>query len=79
MKNNYIAAASVLLVASLTLHAAPPSSFSAAKRIAEQHVYHDQGESFYCGCSFDFEAGPNLESCGYEVRKQPPRASRIEW
>lgn len=61
------------------LFAAPPTSFSSAKRIAEQQIYHDQSESFYCGCTFDFDAGPNLESCGYEVRKQPVRANRIEW
>jgi len=79
MKIIYIVAASALIAASLTVTAAPPSSFSAAKRLAEQQVYHDQGESFYCECSFDFEEGPDLESCGYEVRKQPPRASRIEW
>jgi deoxyribonuclease-1 len=56
-----------------------PSSFNAAKRIAEEQIYYDQDTSFYCGCQFDFEAGPNLEACGYEIRKQPRRASRIEW
>lgn len=70
---------SLLLATSLAVNASPPSSFSSAKRIAEQQVYHDQTESFYCGCTFDFESGPNLESCGYEIRKQPNRASRIEW
>lgn len=56
-----------------------PSSFSAAKRIAEQQIYFDQNATFYCDCPFDFDAGPDLEACGYEIRKQPPRANRIEW
>ncbi|RTR01927.1 endonuclease [Halomonas nitroreducens] len=56
-----------------------PTSFSTAKRIAEQEIYHDQDLTFYCRCAFDFEEGPELASCGYEVRKQPERASRIEW
>ncbi|RTR06310.1 endonuclease [Halomonas nitroreducens] len=56
-----------------------PSSFSAAKRLAEQEIYHDRELTFYCQCAFDFEEGPELANCGYEVRKQQERASRIEW
>ncbi|TFH84777.1 endonuclease [Billgrantia azerbaijanica] len=56
-----------------------PSSFSAAKRLAEQEIYYDQDLTFYCQCNFDVEEGPELASCGYEVRKQPKRANRIEW
>ncbi|WP_092525996.1 endonuclease [Onishia taeanensis] len=63
----------------MTTYAAAPSSFSSAKRLAESEVYYDQDETFYCGCDFDFEGGPDLASCGYDVRKQPLRASRIEW
>lgn len=66
-------------ILSLAAQADVPSSFSAAKRIAEQQIYFDQNTTFYCDCPFDFEAGPNLNACGYEVRKQPPRANRIEW
>nr|WP_279629858.1 endonuclease [Halomonas andesensis] len=71
--------AGILLVISFVANAAPPSSFSSAKRVAEQQVYYDQTESFYCGCTFDFDTGPTLNSCGYEIRKQPNRANRIEW
>lgn len=78
-KTFYTTAIIVLLFPSFQVNASPPPSFSSAKRIAEQQVYHDQTESFYCGCTFDFESGPNLDSCGYEIRKQPNRASRIEW
>lgn len=67
-----------IAVSALAL-AAPPSSFSAAKRIAEQEIYYDRDETFYCACAFDFEEGPALPSCGYDVRKQPDRANRIEW
>lgn len=78
MKPIALLAASLAAFA-LTAQAAPPSSFSAAKRIAETQVYYDHLESFYCDCRFDFETGPDLASCGYQVRKQPRRASRIEW
>lgn len=56
MKIIYAAAASALLIVSFTVNAAPPPSFSAAKRIAEQQIYHDQDESFYCGFmpAYDF-------------------------
>lgn len=70
---------SALAAVALCAQATPPSSFSAAKRLAEAEVYYDQDETFYCGCDFGFEGGPNLASCGYDVRKQPQRASRIEW
>ncbi|WP_110687004.1 endonuclease [Salinicola aestuarinus] len=69
----------LLVLTVLPAFAAPPSSFSAAKRIAESEVYYDQDQTFYCGCDFDFDAGPDLASCGYEIRKQPKRAARIEW
>ncbi|SDK78145.1 deoxyribonuclease-1 [Modicisalibacter muralis] len=78
MKPLTILAASLTAVA-LIAQAAPPSSFSTAKRLAENRVYHDQSESFYCNCDFTFEGGPDLASCGYQVRKQPKRAARIEW
>nr|WP_298412403.1 endonuclease [uncultured Halomonas sp.] len=59
--------------------AAAPTSFSSAKRIAEAQIYHDQRKTFYCGCRFSFADGPDLASCGYQVRKQPHRAQRVEW
>ncbi|WP_110691001.1 endonuclease [Salinicola endophyticus] len=66
-------------LATLPALAAPPSSFSAAKRLAENEIYVDQDRTFYCGCAFDFDQGPDLASCGYRIRKQPKRAARIEW
>jgi deoxyribonuclease-1 len=60
---------------------APPSSFSKAKREAVK-IYHDHPVSFYCGCEIKWQGKkgtPQLEACGYQVRKQQRRASRIEW
>ncbi|ELR65327.1 Endonuclease I precursor [Photobacterium marinum] len=64
-----------------TVMAAHPSSFSKAKKIAV-NIYQEHPVSFYCGCDIKWQGKkgiPDLESCGYEVRKQKRRASRIEW
>ena len=53
------------------------SSFSTAKKIAAK-VYHDQNESFYCGCRFDGKVVDPAE-CGYQPRKNAKRGARIEW
>lgn len=69
--------------------AAPPSSFSAAKREAV-NIYKDLEQdlnyatSFYCGCDINWQGKkgiPDLEGCGYKIRKQTQkvRATRIEW
>ena len=59
----------------------PPASFSAAKRVATD-IYDQHPVSFYCGCDIHREGKkliPDLESCGYQIRKQEVRANRIEW
>jgi deoxyribonuclease-1 len=53
-----------------------PSSFRDAKKVTGQ--IHDGFNSFYCGCEFSGKS-VDLSSCGYEPRKQPKRAKRIEW
>lgn len=58
-----------------------PKSFSQAKREAEK-IYEPNMTSFYCGCEFRREGKrlvPDLESFGYEIRKQEVSANRIEW
>lgn len=66
------------------LHAAP-NNFSHAKVLAKQNVYFDQTQNgtFYCGCQYEFTGRSggrvDLQSCGYEVRKNETRAQRIEW
>ena len=73
-----------LIAVSFTVNvmAAPPSSFSKAKKEAVK-IYLDYPTSFYCGCDITWKNKkkgiPELESCGYQVRKQEKRASRIEW
>jgi len=57
------------------------SSFSQAKNEAIK-IYKDHPITFYCGCEISWQGKkgtPNLNSCGYQVRKQEKRASRIEW
>ncbi|MBC7006164.1 endonuclease [Photobacterium sp. BZF1] len=73
----------VLLLTSNAI--AAPNNFSHAKVLAKEHVYFDQTEkgTFYCGCNYTFmgKSGGrvDLDSCGYEVRKNQNRAQRIEW
>lgn len=55
--------------------------FSKAKRLLAD-IYQDHQTTFYCGCDYSKRGKkliPDLNSCGYEVRKQLKRASRIEW
>ena len=70
-----------LLLPSLSLAGQHPNSFSSAKKLAAK-VYADQPSSFYCGCKIERSGKkliPDLASCGYQIRKQPRRAQRIEW
>ena len=74
----------LLTIFMLTLQAAyasPPKSFSKAKKIAAE-IYSDNQKTFYCGCEYSRHQKkliPDLESCDYTPRKQPKRASRVEW
>ena len=61
----------------LPLHAAPPETFSQAKKIGWT-LYQRQSVEFYCGCAFKGNR-VDLKSCGYVPRKNPNRAARIEW
>lgn len=66
---------------------AEPESFREAKLELRKQVYHDQNlsdaGSLYCGCQWQWTGASggrvDLASCGYQVRKQPNRAQRIEW
>ena len=72
---------SFLLFVSSHAFSKTPSSFYAAKKIAVS-IYQDHPTSFYCGCDIQWKGKkglPNLNSCGYQVRKQQKRANRIEW
>lgn len=70
----------LLMLSLFSLHAAP-ADFDAAKRLA-QKIYSDEQTDFYCNCQIRWSGGkghPDLRSCGYQVRKNGPRAQRIEW
>lgn len=60
----------------------PPANFNRAKTIAMKKIYYDQKTELYCGCAYEMQGRKgviDLESCGYEVRKNETRAKRIEW
>lgn len=70
-----------LLLGPYVVFAEVPSSFAFAKKLAAQ-VYKAHPNSFYCGCKIEWiekKGIPDLDSCGYEYRKQKLRAERIEW
>ena len=52
-------------------------SFNHAKKLLTQ-VYAGHETTFYCGCTY---AGSEVDvaSCGYQPKKDPDRAKRIEW
>lgn len=66
---------------------AAPQFFSEAKVQARQNVYSDRNQSqlgtLYCGCKWRWTGKTggrvDLDSCGYESRKNANRAARIEW
>ena len=72
-----------LLLPSLLI--AAPATFEYAKIESRQSIYHDRTNAgtTYCGCSWEWVGRSggrvDLQSCGYEVRAQEVRASRIEW
>lgn len=71
----------VALVQVSLAKAAAPDDFAQAKRIASK-VFSQVNTDFYCGCPIRWQAGkgiPDLKQCGYQVRKNGPRAQRIEW
>jgi deoxyribonuclease-1 len=60
---------------------AAPANFDSAKTVASR-IYAPEKQEFYCGCAIRWQAGkgiPDLKGCGYQIRKNGPRANRIEW
>lgn len=57
-------------------------SFSQSKWVLAQKVYKNHRLAFYSGCQFRAQQkllAPDWKSCGYQARKNPERAKRIEW
>lgn len=73
---------SLLLLAVSFSAQAEPKTFRQAKKQLKQLYKGEHQSSFYCGCDFSYRGKkliPDLNSCGYQVRKQQKRARRIEW
>lgn len=77
------ALALLLVVVSGHVSASHPTSFNQAKKIARtMYAQELPTTSFYCGCDITINQKqwqPDFARCGYQVRKQQKRASRIEW
>jgi len=76
----------ILMLASASLFSASsqaePVNFRQAKKQLAKMYQGQHQTSFYCGCDFSYQGKkliPDLNNCGYQVRKQQKRASRIEW
>ena len=67
----------LLCCVALPTLAEPPRTFAEAKKIAWS-LYAQQSVEFYCGCRYNGNR-VDLKSCGYQPRKNPRRAARIEW
>lgn len=71
----------IALFGSLGAFAHTINNFSQAKT-AGVKVNADVPGDFYCGCKINWQGKkgiPDLASCGYEIRKDEVRATRIEW
>ena len=80
MQYFFIVVSSLLLLLSSVSWAAP-TNFDQAKKLA-QRIHAPEAKSFYCDCDIRWQGKkgiPDLSGCGYQVRKNGPRASRIEW
>ncbi|GAA3918457.1 endonuclease [Litoribacillus peritrichatus] len=71
----------LLMLFTLDAYSVSSVSFGKSKRILAD-VYADYQKTFYCECDYSRQGKklvPELDSCGYKVRKQQKRAQRIEW
>lgn len=69
-----------LLLAIVTALDLAPKNFQQAKEIMHKRIYTSfLQKDYYCGCLYTREKRVNLTSCGYTIRKNANRASRIEW
>ena len=77
----YLSIAAVVLSAAFSGPALAEgiNSFSQAKAAAVK-VHADAPGTFYCGCKINWQGKKgvvDLQSCGYQVRKNENRASRV--
>lgn len=68
-----------LLILSLsTSFAAPPLTFSTAKKIAFE-IFNQHQITLYCSCRYDSDKQVDLSSCNMSTAAPVERANRIEW
>jgi len=78
-----------LAIATISQAQSWPSSFSQAKKRAENEVYYDRNTTFYCQCDFVFDDTADKDNdgniketmvypqgCGYEPRKATTRTGK---
>lgn len=53
-------------------------SFRESKRIIVNDIFQGRQETFYCGCRYTLTKKVYLGPCGYKVRRNKPRAQRLE-
>jgi len=56
-----------------------PTTFQAAKAVAERVVYHENRVTFYCGCAYSAVGVIDPTACGYKPRLSAKRGLRMEW
>ncbi len=81
MKKKIVIAA-LLLLAGIEASCGMDSFNEAKQRFPSIYKKLDKPVSFYCGCPLSVERNRlvlSLKECGYEARKQPKRAARVEW
>jgi deoxyribonuclease-1 len=66
-----------LLLLTISVFSEVPPSFYKAKKLLYGEIYEGHNQTFYCGCEYEDKV-VDLESCGYEVRKNTKRAKRTE-
>lgn len=93
MKSKKIYTALIILVAFCFSTSVFAQSFDEAKRIlgkiyfynSTSKQYPNSNQTLYCGCSIIYKKKhhkpyrANFGSCGYKIRKNVERATRIEW
>lgn len=53
-------------------------SYGAVKRALFENVFSEDRRTLYCGCAFDADRRPDLETCGYVSPGNSERSKRIE-
>lgn len=78
----FILSVFMLFFAKINLASASTLNSFAQAKTASVRIHADAPGSFYCGCTITWQGKkgvPDLASCGYKVRKNENRATRIEW